>query len=119
VLRAHGKPPALSGYAGGTKRAWELASALWAAVATWGVDYALPPASFEVAGQRIRSAAQIADGGAAACMDLALLLCSALEQIGLHPPLGFHEGPCLRRRVTEGGAGSVQHGVIDVVSARD
>jgi len=92
VLRAHGKPRALNGYAGGTKRAWELASALWAAVAAWGVDYALPPASFEVAGQKIRSVAHSADGGVATCMDLALLFCSALEQIGLHPLLVFTKG---------------------------
>lgn len=92
VLRTHGKAPALNGYAGGTKRAWELASALWTAIAAWGVDYALPPASFEVAGQKIRSAAHIADGGVATCMDLALLFCSALEQLGLHPLLVFTKG---------------------------
>lgn len=92
VLRSHGKPPGLNGYGGGTKRAWELVSALWSAVAAWGIDYALPPASFEVTGQKIRSAAQIVDGGVATCMDLALLFCSALEQIGLHPLLVFTKG---------------------------
>lgn len=92
VLRSHGKPPGLNGYGGGTKRAWELVSALWSAVAARGLDYALPPASFEVTGQKIRSAAQIVDGGVATCMDLALLFCSALEQIGLHPLLVFTKG---------------------------
>ena len=92
VLRDHGKYAALDGYKGGAKRAWELASAIWGAVVAMKLDYALPPASFEHTGQKIRSSGQIADSGLATCLDLALLFCSAIEQVGLNPIIIFTRG---------------------------
>lgn len=92
ILRKNNKNPALDGYKGGPKRAWELASGIWSAVAGMGLDYALPPASFEHAGQKIRGSTQIAESGLATCLDLALLFCSALEQTGLNPLLVFTKG---------------------------
>jgi very-short-patch-repair endonuclease len=93
LLREHGKNPALDGYKeGGAKRAWELAGAVWGAVVSMKLDYALPPASFEHRGQKIRGATQVADSGLGTCMDLALLFCSTLEQIGLNPMVIFTRG---------------------------
>ncbi|QDQ29319.1 DUF3320 domain-containing protein [Chitinimonas arctica] len=92
VLRDHGKDAGLDGYKGGAKRAWELASAIWGAVVAMKLDYALPPASFEHTGQKIRSPGQIVDSGLATCLDLALLFCSAIEQAGLNPILVFTRG---------------------------
>lgn len=92
VLRQAGKSPALDGYQGGAKRAWELTSALWTAVAGLGLDYALPPASFEHRGQKVRSAAQVMDARIATCLDLTLMFCSALEQAGLNPIVVFTKG---------------------------
>ncbi len=92
VLRKHGKDPALDGYKGGSKRAWELTSGIWSAVAAMGLDYALPPASFEHVGQKVRGPGQIAESGLATCLDLALLFCSAIEQAGLNPLLVFTRG---------------------------
>lgn len=92
ILRRNGKSPSLNGYNGGPKRAWELASGIWSAVAAMGLDYALPPASFEHTGQKVRGPAQIAESGLATCLDLALLFCSALEQAGLNPLLVFTKG---------------------------
>lgn len=92
LLRLSDKPPALDGYSGGPKRAWQLASAAWGAVARMKLDYALPPASFEQSGQKIRSPSQIADSGLATCMDLTLFFCAALEQIGLNPVIVFTRG---------------------------
>lgn len=92
LLRAHGKSSSLDGYTKGSKRAWELAAAIWGAVVSMKIDYALPPASFEHTGQKVRSATQIADAGLATCMDLALLFCSCLEQAGLNPVLVFTKG---------------------------
>ena len=92
VLRDNGKDASLDGYKGGPKRAWEIASAIWGAVVGMKLDYALPPASFEHSGQKIRSSGQIADSGLATCLDLALLFCSALEQAGLNPLLIFTKG---------------------------
>ena len=92
ILRKNEKNPALDGYKGGSKRAWELASAIWSAVATMRLDYALPPASFEHTGQKVRGPGQIAESGLATCLDLALLFCSAIEQAGLNPLLVFTKG---------------------------
>lgn len=92
ILRKNNKNPALDGYKGGPKRAWELASGIWSAVAGMGLDYALPPASFEHAGQKVRGSTQIAESGLATCLDLGLLFCSALEQAGLNPLLVFTKG---------------------------
>ncbi|MEO8297276.1 MAG: DUF3320 domain-containing protein [Burkholderiales bacterium] len=92
ILRKNGKSPALDGYRGGNKRAWDLTSAIWSAVAAMGLDYALPPASFEHSGQKVRSPAQIGESGLATCLDLALLFCAAIEQAGLNPLLVFTKG---------------------------
>ena len=92
VLRQNDRNPALDGYAGGGKRAWELASAVWGAVAGMQLDYALPPASFEQSGQKVRSPGQVESSGLGTCFDLALLFCAALEQAGLNPLLVFTEG---------------------------
>ncbi|SDF79343.1 Part of AAA domain-containing protein [Massilia sp. PDC64] len=92
VLRKAGKDPALDGYQGGAKRAWELTSALWTAVAGLGLDYALPPASFEHRGQKVRSSSQLLDARIGTCLDLTLLFCSALEQAGLNPIIVFTKG---------------------------
>jgi very-short-patch-repair endonuclease len=91
-LHRHGKPSGLDGYAGGAKRAWELAGAIWGAVAALNLDYALPPASFEVAGQKVRGPGQILESGLATCLDLALLFAAACEQVGLNPLLVLKQG---------------------------
>lgn len=92
VLRKNAKNPALDGYQGGSKRTWELTSGIWSAVAAMGLDYALPPASFEHAGQKVRGPGQIVESGLATCLDLALFFCSAIEQAGLNPLLVFTQG---------------------------
>jgi very-short-patch-repair endonuclease len=92
ILRQNGKMPALDGYSGGSKRAWELMSGIWSAVAAMRLDYALPPASFEHAGQKVRGPGQIEESGLATCLDLALLFSAAIEQAGLNPVVVFTKG---------------------------
>ncbi|MCU0756012.1 MAG: DUF4011 domain-containing protein, partial [Xanthomonadales bacterium] len=92
TLEANGRSGALDGYAGGAARAFELASAIWTAVAGLGLSYALPPASFEQTGQKVRSPAQIEADGLATCLDTALLFAAALEQAGLHALIVFTRG---------------------------
>lgn len=92
VLRNHNKSAVLNGYEEGTKHAWEITSAIWTAIGDLGLDYALPPASFEHTGQKVRGASQILESGLATCLDLTLLFCSALEQAGLHSLVVFTAG---------------------------
>lgn len=92
ALQASGKSGAIDGYTRGPKRAWELASGIWTAVLQRNITYALPPASFEHTGQKVRSPSQVLDAGLATCLDLALLFASCLEQAHLNPLLIFTRG---------------------------
>lgn len=92
LLRTSGKEAAINGYGSGTKHAWEITSAIWSAVGALGLDYVLPPASFENLGQKVRSPSQIVDSGIGTCLDLALLFAALLEQAGLNPLLVFTQG---------------------------
>jgi very-short-patch-repair endonuclease len=92
ILASSGKSSALDGYQGGAKRAWELVSAIWTSFAALNLDYALPPASFEATGQKVRSPGQIVGSGLATCLDLSLFFCAALEQAGLNPILVLTKG---------------------------
>jgi len=93
VLRRAGKPDAIDGYQAGSRaRVWEIASAIYAAIANLGLAYALPPTSFERDGQKIRLPGQILDGGVGTCLDTTLLFAAALEQAGLNPVIALPEG---------------------------
>ena len=92
ALQAGGKSGSIDGYTHGSKRAWELASGIWAAVLQRKLNYALPPASFEHTGQKVRSPSQVLDGGLATCLDLALMFAACLEQAHLNPLLIFTRG---------------------------
>jgi very-short-patch-repair endonuclease len=93
VLRRAGKNDSIDGYASQSRtRAWEIASALWSAVCGFRISYALPPASFETQGQKIRTPGAILEGGVATCLDTALLFAAALEQAGLNALIVITEG---------------------------
>lgn len=93
VLRNAGKPDRLDGYEAKSRaRSYELASAIWSAVSGLRLTYALPPASFESQGQKIRLPQQIIEYGLATCLDTALLFAAALEQIGLNPIIILTQG---------------------------
>ena len=92
-LRKAGKPDGIDGYKSGSRqRVWEIASAVYAAVSNLGIAYALPPASFEKNGQKIRLPSQILEGRLATCLDTTMLMASALEQAGLNPIIALPEG---------------------------
>jgi len=75
LLRA-GKETAFTGYdRGGKRRVWEILAAIWQAVSSLGLDYALPPAGFEQQGQKVRSPEQILGNGLGTCLDLSFSFC--------------------------------------------
>lgn len=57
-----------------------------------GLTYAVPPASFERLGQKIRDPGRIKSEGLATCLDSALLLAGCFEAAGLNPVVLFSEG---------------------------
>lgn len=93
ALRRAGRPDGIDGYEAKSRgRAWELASAIYSAICGLRLSYAIPPASFEERGQKIRTPSQILAGGVATCLDTALLFAAAIEQAGLNPILVLVEG---------------------------
>ncbi len=74
------------------RHAWQMARAVWEAVAGADVSYITVPASFEAVGQRIRSHEEVLGDGLGNCLDLSALLAALLEQCGLHPLIVIVEG---------------------------
>lgn len=66
------------------------AGAIYNALKEEGIAYAVPPASFEEMGQRIRVCDKVLSQKLGTCMDLTLLYVSCLEAIGLNPLLIIH-----------------------------
>lgn len=93
ILKKAGRNPSINGYEDNSRsRSWELCSAIWTAVCNLGLDYSLPPASFEEEGQKIRSVANIVKDGLATCLETTLLFTSVLEQARLHPLIILTKG---------------------------
>ncbi|MCJ2085328.1 DUF4011 domain-containing protein, partial [Methylobacterium sp. E-005] len=88
-----GRETGLNGYTAGKKaRAWELAEAIWAALADRRIAYVLPPASFEQAGQKVRGPSDVLERRVGTCLDLSLVYAASLEQAGLNPVLVLTAG---------------------------
>ena len=93
VLRRAGKKDGIDGYESGSRqRVWEIASAIYTAIANLGITYAVPPASFEQDGQKIRLPGQILENRVATCLDSTMLFSSALESAGLNPVVALTNG---------------------------
>ena len=96
VLRRAGKEDRIDGYESRSRqRVWEIASAIYTAIANLGLTYAVPPASFETDGQKIRLPSQIFDGKVGTCLDTAMLFASTFEQAGLNPIIALPKGHAL------------------------
>ena len=96
TLRGAAKLDKIDGYQSGSRqRVWEIASAIYSAIANLGLTYAAPPASFERDGQKIRLPGQILDRRIATCLDTAMLFASAFEQAGLNPIIALPKGHAL------------------------
>lgn len=91
-LEEAGHSSAIDGYKGGKVRAWQISEAIYLAISDLDVTYALPPASFEREGQRVRSPSAIVSGRLGTCLDTALLYAACLEQAGLNPLVLLSQG---------------------------
>jgi len=91
------------------QRVWEIASSIYSAVANLDLIYAVPPASFEMNGQKIRLPGQVVSGKIGTCLDTALLFASAFEHAGLNPVIVLPDGHALV------GVGKGQQGGCGVV----
>ena len=85
----------MQGYQAGSKRAIEIAAALFDALSVRGIRYINPPASFERTGQKIRSSSQVLQDRMGTCIDLSIAFTAAAEQAGLNPAIIILEGHAL------------------------
>ena len=86
ILRRGNPEVRLEGYAHGQRTAvWNIAQAVYAAIANRHLAYSTPPASFETNGQKIRLPDRVLETRVATCLDSALLMAAALEQAKLNP----------------------------------
>ncbi len=68
-------------------RVLSQAAAIFTAIKEQAIAYAVPPASFEKAGQRVRLCDMVLQQKLGTCLDLTLLYAACLEAVGLHPLL--------------------------------
>ena len=93
AMLGQGLPSGIDGYqTGDPSRAWAISAAIWSAIEGMDLRYAVPPASFEQRGQKVRMPARLAQEGLATCLDTSLLVSAALEAAGLNPIVVFTEG---------------------------
>ena len=84
---------ALNGYPSrDPSRSLAMVEGAYAVLQACQLRYSNAPASFEVAGQKIRGVEQVLSGKLANSLELSVLLASMLEQIGLHALLFFERG---------------------------
>ena len=80
--------PSLDGYqSADVNRVLRQAAAVYGALQEQNIVYAVPPASFETAGQRVRLCDAVLRQKMGTCLDLTLLYASCLEAMGLYPLL--------------------------------
>ncbi|WP_456269651.1 DUF3320 domain-containing protein [Kushneria sp. AK178] len=93
LLEATGQNGSMDGYQSkDPSRSWMLAGAIWSAATGMGLTYAVPPASFELHGQKVRDPGRIRSEGLATCLDSALFLAACFEAAGLNSAVLFCEG---------------------------
>ena len=68
-------------------RVLRQAAAIYTAIQEQGIAYAVPPASFESTGQKVRLCDTVLQQKLGTCLDLTVLYAACLEAVGLHPLL--------------------------------
>ena len=75
-----------------TNRVLKQAAAVYKALQEQNIVYAVAPASFEAAGQKVRLCEEVLERKMGNCLDLTLLYAGCLEAIGLYPLLILKPG---------------------------
>ncbi|MCF7853782.1 MAG: DUF3320 domain-containing protein [Candidatus Pacebacteria bacterium] len=84
---------AFSGYQSHDRKVVQAqAAAIFEALRRYEIIYVNPPASFEESGQKIRTPDQVFGQRQGSCLDLAVLMASTLEAVGLHPAVVLLQG---------------------------
>jgi hypothetical protein len=92
----------LQGYQSGPRRAREIATAIYEAIAARKLGYIDPPASFEGYGQKIRTPDAVIAEGRGTCLETTVLYAAALARAGLLPVLFIARGHAFAGFVADG-----------------
>ncbi|MDJ0716249.1 MAG: hypothetical protein QNJ54_18795 [Prochloraceae cyanobacterium] len=84
VLKRNTGNNSLHGYQGSSQDVYEMTKALYETFKDFGISYINPPASFE-GNQKIRFPDRVLIDQMGTCLDLSVLACACLEQMGLDP----------------------------------
>ena len=101
TLEARTGSSSLDGYQSGPERVYQIAHAIYDAMAGLQITYVEPPPSFEGTGQRIRSHREVLSERRGTCLDLACTYAAALEFAGLHPVIVMCEGHAFAGYLTD------------------
>jgi hypothetical protein len=83
----------MDGYqSGNPERVDQVVRAIWEACQARSVRYAEPPASWADVGQKVRTPADVLEGGVGTCLDTTVALAAALEQAGIRPLIWVLKG---------------------------
>ncbi|MCO8273571.1 DUF4011 domain-containing protein [Actinoplanes sp. TRM 88003] len=82
----------MEGYQNGSKRAAQIAGAVYEALRQLGIHYRGLPASFENTGQKIRTTAAVLESRLGNCVDMSVTYAACLEQAGLRPLIWMIRG---------------------------
>lgn len=95
-LRASSAPDTFDGYQRQSRNAaLGMVQAIYETLRDAQLSYAMPPASFEEEGQKVRTPDRVMQNRLATCLDLSLLLAACFEQAGLHALVLLLDGHAL------------------------
>ena len=96
ILGSWSGNPSLDAYqSNDPNRVRQQVAAVYAVLQSLNITYCEPPASFEDAGQRIRTNTALIEQRMGTCLELTLLYASCLEAMGLNPLIIFMNGHAL------------------------
>ncbi len=85
--------PSFTGYQSNNPNTVKMQmAAIYRALQNENIAYCMPPASYEVIGQRVRLCDTVLSQKLGTCLDLSLLYASCLEAVGLNPMIIFLKG---------------------------
>ncbi|MEO3932308.1 DUF3320 domain-containing protein [Micrococcaceae bacterium Sec7.4] len=82
----------LDGYTDGAERVDEIVFALAQAASKLDIRYSMPPASWGLQGQQVRTPAQVLEDRLGTCLDTTVVMAAALEFCGIAPLVWLVEG---------------------------
>ncbi len=93
ILKQWCENPSFTGYQSNNPNTVKMQmAAIYTVLQNENISYCVPPASYEIIGQRVRHCDSVFEQRMGTCLDLSLLYASCIEAVGLHPLIIFLKG---------------------------